>query len=77
MTGQIDTIEVHVNISMTTESLKAIVDNTKRLVGRNEEGRYRVDTADAVGKMISLFLLETDFEAYVIDQGNYPPLENH
>jgi len=73
MTEKIDTIEVHVNVVMTTESLKTIVDNTKRLVGRNEKGHYKVDTADAVGKMISRFVLEKDFEAFVQDEGNYPP----
>ena len=73
MTEEIDTIEVQVNVIMTTDSLKAIVDNTKRLVGKDEKGRYRVDTADAVGKMISRFLLETDFEAFTRDEKNYPP----
>ena len=74
MADEIDTIEVHVNVFVTVESLKTIVDNTKRLVGRNEKGRYMVDTADAVGKMISRFLLKKDFEAFVKDVGNYPPL---
>jgi len=73
MAEEIDTIEVHVNVIMTTGSLKAIVDNTKRLVGRNEKGHYKVDTADAVGKMISRFLLEKDFEEFAGDEGNYPP----
>ena len=72
MTAEIDTIEVHVNVFMTTESLKTIVDNTKRLVGRNEKGHYTIDTADAVGDMISRFLLEKDFEAFAKDEGNYP-----
>ena len=74
MADEIDTIEVYVNVFMTVESLKTIVDNTKRLVGRNEKGRYKVDTSDAVGTMISRFLPEKDFEAYVCDEGNYPPL---
>ena len=72
MTEEIDTIEVHVNVIMTTASLKTIVDHTKRLGGRNEKGHYRVDTADAVGKMISRFLVEKGFEAFVGDEGNYP-----
>ena len=71
MSAEIDTIEVHVNVVMTTESLKAIVDHTKRLIGRNEKGHYKVDTAAAVGRMISRFLLEKDFEGYVSDAGNY------
>ena len=73
MTQEFDTIEVHVNVIMTTASLKAIVDNTKRLVERNEKGHYKVDTADAVAKMISRFLLDKDFEAFASDAENYPP----
>jgi hypothetical protein len=69
----IDTIEIQTNVIMTTESLKAIVQNTKKLVQPDEKGQYKVDTADAVGKMISRFLLENDFETFVKDEGNYPP----
>ena len=74
MSEDIDTIEVRANVIMTTESLKAIVDNTKRFAQRDEKGRYQVDTADAVGKMISRFLLDNDFEAFAKDENNYPPL---
>ena len=73
MSDLVDTIEVHANVIMTTDSLKAVVDNTKRLAPRDPNGRRRVDTADAVGKMISRFLLEKDFEAFAKDEGNYPP----
>ena len=71
MTAANDTIEVHANVVMTTESLKAIVDNTKRLAGRNRKGHYTVDTADAVSGMITRFLFEKDFESFVKDQRNY------
>jgi hypothetical protein len=33
-----------------------------------------VDTADLVSHMVSRFLLDRDFEAYVKDIGNYPKL---
>lgn len=69
----VDTIEIHTNVIMTTASLKAIVQNTKKLAGPDEKGRYKVDTADAVGKMVSRFLLEKDFEAFAEDEDNYPP----
>ena len=69
-----DTIEVRANIVMTTASLKAIVANTKRVSGRNEKGHYKVDTADAVGFLVSRFLLERDFEGFAEDENNYPPL---
>ena len=75
MRDAIDTIEVHTNVIMTTESLKAIVENTKKITEKNEKGRYKVDTADAVGQMVSRFLLENNFEAFAKDESNYPPFE--
>jgi hypothetical protein len=73
MSDTIDTIEVHANVIMTTASLKAIVENMKKTAGQDEKGHYKVDTADAVNKMISRFLLERDFEAFARDDSNYPP----
>ena len=69
----IDTIEVHANVIMTTASLKAIVANMKKIAGQDEKGHFKVDTADAVNKMISRFLLEQDFETFARDESNYPP----
>jgi hypothetical protein len=66
-----DTIAVNVVVEMTTTSLKAIVDNAKRLSGRNDKGHYTVDTADKVGEMISRFLLENNFEGYVTAPESY------
>ena len=66
-----DTIAVNVVVEMTTASLKAIVENAKRLSGRNEKGHYTVDTADKVSEMISRFLLEKDFEKFVTNHDNY------
>ena len=73
MSDTIDTIEVHANVIMTTASLKAIVKNMKKIAGQDEKGHYKVDTAEAVNKMISRFLLERDFEAFARDESNYPP----
>lgn len=67
-----DTITVRAVVDMTTASLEAIVENAKKIAGRDERGRYRVDTADKVGEMISRFLLERDFESYVKDIDNFP-----
>ena len=66
-----DTIAVNVVVKMTTASLKAIVENAKRLSGRNEKGHYTVDTADKVGEMISRFLLQKDFEQFTHNPENY------
>ena len=73
MAEKIDTIEIHTNVIMTTESLKTIVENMKRVAGKNEKGHYKVDTATAVGRMISRFLLENDFETFTKDESHYPP----
>jgi tRNA(Glu) U13 pseudouridine synthase TruD len=69
-----DTITVRVNVKITPESLKTIVENVKKSVGPNQSGVYRVDTAGKVDEMISQFLLEKDFESYVKDPMNYKRL---
>jgi hypothetical protein len=66
-----DTIAVNVVVEMTTASLKAIVENAKRLSGKNEKGHYTVDTADKVGEMITRFLLENDFEQFTNNPESY------
>ena len=63
-----DTITVHLNVEITTQSLKTIVENAKKKAGRDENGIYRIDTADKVSEMVSRFLLEKDFESYVKKQ---------
>ncbi len=65
-----DMITVNVNVDITTEALKAIVENAKTIAGQNEKGVYKVDTADKVSEMISQFLMEKDFETYAKDIGN-------
>jgi len=71
MTTSKESITVHVNVDLTPASLEAIVANVKKIVGRNEKGGYRVDTADKVSEMISRFLMEYDFENYVKNIRNY------
>jgi hypothetical protein len=71
MTEPGNTIAVRVNIEMTPASLQAIVENAKKIAGTGEKGYYTVDTADKVGEMISLFLLENDFEGFVMNIENY------
>jgi hypothetical protein len=66
-----DMITVHVNVEITTASLQTIVENVKQLAGRDENGVYRVDTADKVSEMISRFLFDKDFEGYVKNIENY------
>lgn len=66
-----DTITVNVNVELTPDALKAIVDNAKKIVGPNEKGHFKVDTADKVSEMISRFLLENDFERFAKNIENY------
>ena len=71
MTGQKEMITVNVNVDITAGALETIVDNAKKLAGRNEKGHYKIDTADKVSEMISRFLLEHDFEHFTRDIENY------
>lgn len=66
-----NTITVRVNVKITPESLKTIVENAKKSVGLDQSGVYRVDTAGKVDEMISQFLYEKDFESYVKDPINW------
>ena len=66
-----NTLAVNVVIELTPGALQAIVDNAKRLAGRNEKGHYKVDTADKVGEMVSRFLAQKNFEGFVNDPENY------
>ena len=71
MTESRNTIAVRVNVEMTPDSLQAIVENAKKIAGTGDKGYYTVDTADQVSEMISRFLLEKDFEGYVMNIENY------
>jgi len=71
MTESKSTIAVRINVEMTPASLQAIVENAKKIAGTGDKGYYTVDTADKVGEMISRFLLEKDFESYVMNIENY------
>jgi hypothetical protein len=71
MHKQDNTIAVNVVIDLTPNALQAIVENAKRITGRNEKGHYKVDTADKVGEMISRFLIEKDFESYAQNPDSY------
>lgn len=67
-----ETVTVRVNLEVAPGAVQAVVARAKALAGRNEKGQYQVDTADLLEKMISRFLAEKNFEAYVNDPSNYP-----
>jgi hypothetical protein len=65
------TIKINVNVEITPVSLEAIVENAKIIAGKDQRGVYRVDTADKVSEMITKFLLQNDFESFVLDINNF------
>ena len=67
-----ETVTVRVNLELAPGAVQAVVAMAKALAGRNEKGQYQVDTAELLEKMISRFLAEKNFEAYVSDPSNYP-----
>lgn len=69
-----DWVVVNVNIRIQNGALIKMVQNAKEIVGPDDKGRYRVDTADLLAHLVSRFLDEYDFEAYVNDRRHYPPL---
>ena len=72
MNANQESLVVTARIQITAAALQAIVKNAKHLSGKNEKGHYAVDTAAKVDEMISKFLHEKGFEAYVEDLANYP-----
>ncbi|MFH0728866.1 MAG: hypothetical protein V2B19_21335 [Pseudomonadota bacterium] len=66
-----DTVTVRANIDLTPEAIQAVVANAKAVAGRDERGAYRVDTADKLSEMISLFLRKHDFESFAKNVENY------
>ena len=65
------TVRVHVNIELSASSIEAVVANVKKKKGPDDQGRYRVDTADALSDLISIFLREKNFDEFAMDETNY------
>ena len=66
------TVLVRANVDLSVPTLQAIVKNAKVSADANEKGIKQPDTADTVSAIITKFLEERDFEAYVKDIANYP-----
>ena len=64
-------VKVHVNIELSAASLQAVVAHSKKKAGKDENGRYRVDTADALADLISKFLRDKGFDEFARDMENY------
>ena len=65
------TVVIHVNIELSAHALSSVVAVSKKLAGQNEKGHYQVDTADALNKIISRFLMENNFDEYVQNPDHY------
>ncbi|MEA1968912.1 MAG: hypothetical protein U9N77_11930 [Thermodesulfobacteriota bacterium] len=71
MSDSKETMTINANIEITPKALQAVVANAKAVTGRDEKGVFRVDTADKVSEIISLFLQQKDFESFAKDIENY------
>lgn len=66
-----DTTAISARIEIRPEILQTIVANLKQIAGKDEKGIYRIDTAEGVNRLISAFLEEKGFNAFVRDLNNY------
>ena len=64
-------ITINATLDIPAAALQAVVENARQKVGKDEKGAYRVDTYEKLGEMISRFLVEKDFLAYVQDIENF------
>lgn len=66
-----DMITINATIAVPATALQAVVNNARQVAGKDEQGAYHVDTHEKLCEMISAFLEENDFLAYVQDINNY------
>jgi len=77
MANRSDTVRVNVTLDISGETLQTIVRTAKEIVGRNEKGHYRIDTADLLEDLLASFIDENGFDAYVGNRENYGFLNRH
>lgn len=71
MVDMTNTVRVNVTVDIEGETLQTIVQTAKDIVGRNEKGHYRIDTADLLEDLLSKFITKRDFAAFAADPENY------
>ncbi len=74
MTTQRDKIDINARIQIDSDTLQALVSNSKQTVGPDARGIYRIDTAEVVNRLITAFLEEKGFNTYIRDMENYKPI---
>ena len=77
MTDTMNTVRVNVTVAIAGETLQTIVQTAKDIVGRNEKGHYRIDTADLLEDLLSKFIAGKDFASFAADPENYGFLDSH
>ncbi len=71
---QDDKVLINARIEISGQILRQIVVMAKERQGPDAQGHFSIDTADLVSGLISRFLVDGRFEAYVADQRNYERL---
>ncbi len=66
-----DTLVINAQIEVPVTTLTAIVENAKKAHGPDAKGVYRVDTAEAVNRIVTQFLAEKGFAEYASDPSHY------
>ena len=66
-----NTIRISALIDIPESALKKIVDSVRQIALPDKNGIFHVDTADIVGELITDFLAQKDFDAFVEDFSNY------
>ena len=70
-----DMVRINVTIDISGGTLQTIVQTARDMVGRNEKGHYRIDTADLLEDLLSRFIATEGFHAFAADPKNYAFLD--
>ncbi|OQY02135.1 MAG: hypothetical protein B6I26_02080 [Desulfobacteraceae bacterium 4572_130] len=66
-----NTLIVNTNVEITPETLQSIVLNAKTAAEKNKKGVIKVDTANKLSEIISLFLHKKNFENFAKNIKHY------
>jgi hypothetical protein len=69
-----DMVVINANLEISGGTLQKLVSTAKALRGPDGKGYYRIDTAALLSDMISRFLIDREFDAYIEDRRHYATL---
>jgi hypothetical protein len=69
-----DMVVINANLAISGSTLQKLVSAAKAFKGPDGRGYYRIDTADLLSDMISQFLIDREFDAYIEDRRHYETL---